>query len=78
MKVIFEHFGDYVQASFEKFPKNNNSPRSIDAINLRTDDYDQGDHQVIDLTRGKMVSQPYAKKMFMTQMVKKRVEEMVA
>ena len=69
-------FGDYVMASYERIIKNNNYAGAIDAIYLRADDADQGAHQVMDLSTGKMVRRPYVLKCVMIKLVINRVKQM--
>ena len=69
-------FGDYVQANHRHEIKNNNFPRSVDAIYLRADPDEQGGHQVMDLATGKMIRRPLVEKMKTTKIVKDRVEKL--
>ena len=69
-------FGDYVQAQIDLDPKNNNLPRSIDAIYLRPLDSRQGGHQVMDLQTGRMSRRARCKKCKMTKLVIETVNKM--
>ena len=73
-KEFLHSFGDYVQATDDKSPKNNNLPRSIDAIYICTAESLQGGHEMIDLATGRMFTRPQVKAFTMTQMVIERVE----
>ena len=68
-------FGSFVQAYEERNPKNNNTPRTIDAIYLRpTSDMQRG-HEVINLATGQVVVRPRVTKIPITERVIKTVEE---
>ena len=69
-------FGDYVQAQIDLDPKNNQLPRSIDAIYLRPLDNRQGGHQVMDLQTGRMSRRAKCKKCKMTKLIIDTVNNM--
>ena len=71
-------FGDYVQANHIHQIKNNNLPRSFDAIYLRADDSYQGGHQVMNLSTGNMARRVKCEVMKMTSVVVDRVQAMAA
>ena len=71
-------FGDYVQANHIHQIKNNNLPRSFDAIYLRADESYQGGHQVMNLATGRMARRVKCKVMKMTSVVVDRVQAMAA
>ena len=73
-KEFLHSFGDYVQATDDKSPKNNNLPRIIDVIYLCAADLLQGGHELMDLTTGRMFTRPHVKTCAMTRMVIDRVE----
>ena len=64
-------------ALYKRIIKNDNYARAIDAIYLRADDADQGGHQVMDLSTGKMVRCPYILKCVITKLILNQVERMV-
>ena len=75
-KEFVYSFGNYVQATDDHHPKNNNQPRSIDAIYLRSAESLQGGHEMMDLATGRMFTRPKVDACAMTRMVVDRVEEM--
>ena len=81
-KTEFEFsYGDYLQANHIHQSKNNNLPRSFDAIYLRADDLYQGDHQVMNLATGSMtrrVRRIRCEVMKMISVVVDRVQAMAA
>ena len=51
-KELVHSFRDYVQATEDHSPKNNNFPRSSDCIYLRAADQLQGGNELMDLAKG--------------------------
>ena len=70
-------FGEYVQANHVHVIKNNNPPRSFDAIYLRSVDSEQGGHKVLDLSTGKVKIRSNVLSCNMTKLVIDRVHELV-
>ena len=62
-------FGSFVQAYEEWNPKNNNTPRTIDAIYLRPTADRQRGHEVINLMTGQVVVRPRVTKIPITDWV---------
>ena len=58
--------------------KNNNLPRTIDAIYLRSLGSDQGGHKVLDLSTGKVITRSKVVPCKMTSTVIERVEALAA
>ena len=77
-KEFIYSFGDYVQATDDRNPKNNNLPRSIDAIYLCLAESLQGGHEMMDLATGRMFTRPKVDACTMTRMGVKRVELLAA
>ena len=77
-KELVHSFGDYVQATEDNSPKNNNFPRSLDCIYLRAADQLQGGHELIDLATGQKITRPKVTACRMTRMVIERVELIAA
>ena len=71
-------FGDHVQANHIHQIKNNNLPRSFDAIYLRADESYQGGHQVMNLATGNMTRRVKCEAMKMTSVIVDRVQAMAA
>ena len=68
-------FGSFVQAYKEQNPKNNNAPRTIDAIYLRLTPDRQWGHEVVNLATGQVIIRPRITKIPITDRVIKIVEE---
>ena len=68
--------GEYVQANHIHTIKNNNLPRSFDAIYLRSVDSEQGGHKVLDLSTGKVKVRSRVLPCNMTKLVIDRVHEL--
>ena len=69
-------FGAYVQANEDKPPKNNNKPRTLDAIYLSPMTNKQGGHWVMDLRTGRAITRPQVWEVPVTDRVIKAVETM--
>ena len=69
-------FGDYVQVYHEEKVKNNNIPRSNDAIYLRAKNSLQEGHEVMDLLTGRMITCNRVEYCKMTRLVIQRVKEL--
>ena len=66
--------GDYVEATDDRNPKNNNLPQSIDAIYLCSVESLQGGHEMMDLATGRMFTRQKVDACAMTRMIVDRVE----
>ena len=71
-------FGEYVQTFDEREVKNNNLPRTIDAIYLRPAPESPNGHKMMDLQTGQLIERPGVEitKCEMTANVKERVESL--
>ena len=62
--------GEYVQASEDVDPKNNNHPRTLDCIYLRPNSHSKtGAHELLHIPTGKVITRPKATKIPITQSV---------
>ena len=75
-KKLKHSLGEYVQANHVHNIKNNNLPRSVDTIYLRSIDSEQGGHKVLDLSTGKVIRRSKVIPCNMTKVVIARVNEL--
>jgi len=69
-------FGAYVQANNEPDPLNTNEPRTVDAIYLRPTDNQQGGHEILSLSTGRVLTRRKVTEIPVTDLVIKAVEKM--
>jgi len=75
-KHLMFPFGSHVQGTLRNDPTNTNTPRTIDAIYLRSMPNNQGGHEAISLSTGKNVTHNTVFEISVTDTVIKHVEAM--
>jgi hypothetical protein len=68
-------FGSYIQPHNDPYPKNTNSPRTIDCIYLRYFDNFQGGHELYNLNTRQIIKRQHVTELPMNDEIIKKVEE---